>query len=383
MTATTWIAALLLWPGVDLPAEVGAKVKELHAAAELPGVTVAYVLPDGTSHEFAAGFSDVEKQITMKPSDRMFSGSIGKTWVAARALQLVGEGKLDLDAPLSKYLASKPYFDRIPNAKALSVRHLMNHTSGIREHVLNPTFVKAMKDDPNKTFTPDELAGYALDTTPLFEPGKGWSYADTNFNFVGLVIERITGKPFFDEADALFLKKLGLNRTTPSNTRKPAGLAQGYSMPNSPFGMSGPLLKDGEYPFHPQMEYCGGGFVGNSLDLAKWAKMMFEGQAFDAKFIPETTKGLKANTGPNEEYGLGVQIRNSEWGKTWGHSGWFPGYLSDMAYFPHKKFAVAVQFNTDHMAKIKRRPYAFLMEIAKIVDKSLTLQSAANRNEAR
>lgn len=371
MTQFAYLALLFLAPPNDVVAQVDAKVKELHAAAEFPGATAAYVLPDGTAHEFAVGFVDLEAKVPMKPSSRMFSGSIGKTWVAARALQLAGEGRLDLDAPVSKYIGSKPYFDRIPNAKLLTTRHLLNHSSGIREHVLNPAFLKAIKDEPDKTFTPDELAAFALDTAPLFEPGKGWSYADTNFNFVGLIIEQVTGKPFFDEADALFLKKLGLSRTTPSNTRKPQDLAQGYSMPNSPFGMSGPLVKDGVYPFHPQMEYCGGGFVGNALDLAKWAKVLFEGKAFDTKYLSEATTGLKANTGPNEEYGLGVQIRPSEWGKTWGHSGWFPGYLSDMAYFPHKRFSVAVQFNTDHMAKIKRRPYAFLMEIARIVEKSI------------
>ncbi|HRK21007.1 MAG TPA: serine hydrolase domain-containing protein [Fimbriimonadaceae bacterium] len=371
MPTVALLFALVLAPSNDLAAQVDTKIKELHAAAEFPGATVAFVLPDGSAHEFAVGFADVEAKTAMRPSSRMFSGSIRKTWVAARALQLVGEGKLDLDAPISKYIGAKPYFDRIPNAKTLTTRHLLNHTSGIREHVLNPNFLETIRKDPDKTLTPDELADFALETAPLFEPGKGWSYADTNFNFVGLILEQITGKPFFDEADALFLKKLGLSRTSPSNSRRISDLAQGYSMPNSPFGLTGPLLKDGVYPFQPQMEYCGGGFVGNALDLAKWAKLLFEGKAYDAKYIGEATTGLKANTGPNEEYGLGVQIRPSEWGKTWGHSGWFPGYLSDMAYFPHKRFSVAVQFNTDHMAKIKRRPYAFLMEIARIVEKSI------------
>lgn len=370
MSTTCLIVSFLLLSS-DLQVQVESKVRELASSASFPGVTAAYVLPDGRHGEVAVGFSDTEAKTPMKPSDRMFAGSIGKTWVAARALQLVGEGRLDLDAPLSKYLGHKSYFERIPNAKALTVRHLMAHTSGIREHVLNPAFLKAVKENPDRTFSPDELAAYALDTEPLFEPGKGWSYADTNFNFVGLVLESITGKPFFDEADALFLKKLGLSRTSPSNSRSPMGLVQGYSMPNSPFGYSGPLLKDGVYPFHPQMEYCGGGFVSNSLDLAKWAKLMFEGKVFDEKYLKEVTTGRPARTGPNEEYGLGVQIRPSEWGKSWGHSGWFPGYLSEMAYFPHKRFSVAVQFNTDHGAKVGRRTYAFLMEVAKVVDASL------------
>ena len=371
LVSTLLAAATLATPLVSIQEKVESRLKELYAAADFPGATVGFVLPDGQTGACAVGFADLEKKIAMKPTDRIFAGSIGKTYVAAVAFQLVKEGKLDLDAPLSKYLGEKPYFDRIPNAKLLTVRHLMNHTSGIREHVLNPAFLKTAKENPDKTFTPDELASYALDTRPLFEPGKGWSYADTNFNFVGLVIEKITGKPVFDEVVSRVVKPLKLELTWPSDSRSPKDLVQGYSMPNSPFGFKDAVLVDGKYPFHPQMEYCGGGMVANALDLAKWAKAMFEGKAFDATLLPQVLEAQRANTGPNEEYGLGVQIRPSEWGKTWGHSGWFPGYLSDMAYFPHRKFSVAVQFNTDHGARIKRRTYAFLMELAKVIDAEL------------
>lgn len=368
---TLLLGAILVTPSISIQAKVEARLKELYAAADFPGATVGFVLPDGQTGSCAIGFADLEKKSPMKPTDRIFAGSIGKTYVAAVAFQLVKEGKLDLDAPLAKYLGDKPYFDRIPNARWLTVRHLMNHTSGIREHVLNPDFLKAAKENPDKTFSPDELASYALGTAPLFEPGKGWSYADTNYNFVGLVLEKITGKPVFEEVVSLVVKPLQLDRTWPSDSRSPKDLPQGYSMPNSPFGFNGAVLVEGKYPFHPQMEYCGGGMVSNALDLAKWAKAMFEGSAFDASLLPQILDPHRANTGPDEEYGLGVQIRPSEWGKTWGHSGWFPGYLSDMAYFPHRKFSVAVQFNTDHGARIKRRTYAFLMELAKVIDAEL------------
>jgi D-alanyl-D-alanine carboxypeptidase len=358
-----------------LHVRVEAKLKELHAAADFPGMTAAFVLPSGDFVQLGIGLADAQAKTPMRASDRMFSGSIGKTYVAALAMQLVKEAKLNLDDPLSKHLGSKPYFDRIPNARSLIVRHLMNHTSGISEHVLNPAFLKAMKDDPDRTFTPDQLAEYALDAKPLFEAGKGWSYADTNFNFLGLVIESVTGKPIFKEIESRLLGPLQLRQTTPSDGRTPRGLIQGHSMPNSPFGFSGPVIKEGKYPFNPQMEYCGGGFVSTSLDLALWAKALFEGKAFDLALMPEMLTGEKANTGPNERYGLGVQIRPSEWGETLGHSGWFPGYLSDMAYFPHRKFSVAVQFNTDHMARLKLRPYRFLLEIAKLIEAELAKSS--------
>lgn len=352
----------------DLAARVEARLRALHSAGTFPGMTAAYILPNGESAEFAVGMADPETKTPMKPADRMFSGSIGKTYVSALAMRLVKDGKLDLDAPISRFLASKSYFDRIPNARQITVRHLMNHTSGIREQVLNPEFLKAMRENPDRTFSADDLATYVLDTSALFEPGKGWSYADTNYNLLGLILEEILKKPVFDEIATTVLKPLALKRTTPSDSRSPRGLVQGHSMPNSPFGFSGPVMKDGKYPFNPQMEYCGGGFVSNSLDLARWAKALYEGRAFDSLLLSELLKGEKANTGPNEKYGLGVQIRPSDWGDSWGHSGWFPGYLSDMAYFPKKRFSVAVQFNTDHMATLKMRPYRYVLEIAKLVE---------------
>lgn len=370
MTLSLFVSSLLL---VQAPADAGAiqarlqaRLEELHAAAEFPGATVGFVLPDGTTGECAVGFSDLETKTPMKPHNRMFAGSIGKTFVASVLFQLVAEKKVGFDDPLSKHLGSKTYFDRIPNAKLLTIRHLMNHTSGIKEHVLNPAFLKAANDNPDRTFTGDELASYALDTAPLFEPGKGWSYADTNYIFVGLVIEQVTGKALYDEAVARLLKPLALSRTEPQISRTFKDLAIGYSMPNSPFGFKDRVqLPDGKYPFNAQMEWCGGGFLSNALDLAKWAKAMFEGKAYGTELHSQILEGQKANTGPNEKYGLGVQIRPSEWGETYGHSGWFPGYLSDMAYIPSKKIAVAVQFNTDHGAKIKRRTYSFLLEMAK------------------
>jgi D-alanyl-D-alanine carboxypeptidase len=379
MTAWIFLAALLQAPApVPLQAKFQAKLEELHGAGQFPGMTAAYVLPDGAAGEFAIGMADVEAKEKMRPGHRMFAGSIGKTFVAAVALQLVQENKLDLDAPLSRYLGGKPYFGRIPNAKLLTVRHLMNHTSGIREHVLNPDFLNAVKDSPDKAFTPDELASYALDSTPLFEPGKGWAYADTNYIFVGLVIEQILGRPLYAEASARLLGPLGLGRTQPQEGRKFQNLATGYSMPNSPFGFSGRVQDEqGAYPFNPQMEWCGGGFVSNALDLAKWAKAMFEGKAYSASLLPQVLAGQKASTGPNEKYGLGVQLRPTEWGESYGHSGWFPGYLSDMAYFPHKGFAVAVQFNTDHGAKIRKRTYAVVLELAKVVDAELAKNQAS------
>jgi D-alanyl-D-alanine carboxypeptidase len=89
------------------------------------------VLPNGESFALAVGFSDRDAKTAMKPTDRMLAGSVGKTFAAATALLLVKEGKIGLDDRIEKYLGSEPWFSRLPNAKEITVRQLMNHTNGL------------------------------------------------------------------------------------------------------------------------------------------------------------------------------------------------------------------------------------------------------------
>jgi CubicO group peptidase (beta-lactamase class C family) len=110
---------------------VEAKLKELRSAAEFPGATVGFVLPDGRYASVSVGVSDLVKQTPLKPNDRMLAGSIGKTYVAAVVLQLAEEGKINLDEKIEHWFQHEAWFGRLPNAKEITLRMLMNHTSGI------------------------------------------------------------------------------------------------------------------------------------------------------------------------------------------------------------------------------------------------------------
>ena len=346
---------------------VQAKLDELRAGAEFPGATVGFAMPDGGAASVASGLADVEKKIPLAPSDRMLSGSIGKTYVAAVALQLVQEGKLNLDEKIERWLGREPWFDRLPNARQLSVRMLMNHTSGIPEHVLEKEFNSALQKSPDKIWAPAELIAYILDREPLFAAGQGWSYADTNYILVGMIIEKITRKTFYSELDRRILKPLKLARTSPSDSRTLAGLVPGYSRPNSPFGYEGRMILDGRFVLNPQFEWTGGGLVTTAEDLARWAKALYEGRAFKKELLTGMLDAVPAKTGKGDKYGLGVQVRQSEWGPSLGHGGWFPGYISEMEYFPERRISVAIQFNTDAMRAIKRSPRAYIAEIMRVI----------------
>lgn len=356
----------------QLRQRVQAKLEELHAAAEVPGATVGFVLADGSSASVSTGLADVENRIPLKPTDRMLAGSIGKTFVAAVMLQLVQEGRARLDDRIEHWFGQEPWFSRVPNAKEITLRMLMNHSSGIPEHVLSRDFIAASKKYPDKIWRPEELIAYILDAKPLFPAGQGWSYADTNYILVGMIVERITKRSLYDEVTRRLLKPLRLERTVPSDRRIIPDLIPGYSMPNSPFGFEGRTIIDGKCIINPQLEWAGGGFASTPEDLARWAKALYEGRVLKKEMLAQMLSGVEAaggrGGGSGNRYGLGVQIRqSSEWGLSYGHGGWFPGYLSEMEYFPKYKVAIAVQFNTDAGRRMKKGTHAYIADFARVI----------------
>jgi D-alanyl-D-alanine carboxypeptidase len=254
---------------------------------------------------------------------------------------------------------------------------LMNHTSGIPEHVLDPAFIAAVRSEPDKKWSPRELIAYALGKEPHFPAGEGWSYADTNYIVLGIIIERVTGNDLYDLVNRRLLEPQRLAMTTPSQSRIIAGLIPGHSGKGSPFGIEGPSIRDGKVIFNPQCEWAGGGFVSTSEDLARWARALYGGDVLKRESLQLMQTGVPAKTGPGDQYGLGVQIRTSPWGKSLGHGGWFPGYLSEMEYFPATRLAVALQFNTDNMQSLGKNPRFFVAEVARAILAAITTQPCA------
>jgi D-alanyl-D-alanine carboxypeptidase len=147
---------------------IQSKLNEWHKAGNFPGATIGVVLANGESFGLAVGFSDRDARTVMKPNDRMLAGSVGKTFAAATALQLVNEGKIRLDDKIEQYLGSEPWFSRLPNARVITVRQLMNHTSGLVRYEFKDQFTKDLTANPEKVWKPAELVAYLLDEKPPF-----------------------------------------------------------------------------------------------------------------------------------------------------------------------------------------------------------------------
>ena len=355
---------------IALKAELQTKLDEWHKAGKFPGATLGVVLANGEVLILAVGYSDRTSKTPMKPTDRMLAGSTGKTFAAATALQLVKEGKIGLDDKVEKYLGAWPWFSRLPNAKGITVRQLMNHTSGLVRYEFKDQFTKDLTANPEKTWKPQELLAYLLDEKPPFEAGKGWDYSDTNYIVLGMIIEKVTGRKFYDEANRRLIKPLKLTNTIPQDGIRLKGVIQGYAGPDNPFGGTDEMIVNGKFAINPQFEWTGGGYASTSEDLARWAKMIYEGRAFDASLLPQALDGVAAPMlGRETKYGLCVIIRKTAAGTSYGHSGFFPGYMTDMMYFPEQKIALAVQVNTSVPQNLGKPLGRVLVEALEVVNK--------------
>lgn len=348
-----------------LESRLQAVVDAFHAGGSFPGVSAAVAFPDGRLVAVTAGEADTVRHVPMTLSGRMLQGSVGKTYFSAVAMRLIGEGRLDVTAPVSRYLGHHDWFARVPNAADITVRQIMTHTSGVMRYEFKDAFTTDLTANPDKRWRPEELMAYVLDEQPSFAAGGGWEYSDTNFILLGMILEEITGRSCYDLIREWYLGPLGLEDTVPSDTRTIPGLILGYAGPDNPFGGTDEvLLPDGRFVVNPQFEWAGGGFASTPSDLARWALALYTGRAFDASLLDAMLDGVPARLGRGSRYGLGVIIRDTEHGPSWGHSGFFPGYLTEMAYFPELGVAAAVMVNTSVPRALGRSPQAVLVELA-------------------
>ena len=348
-------------------ARVQATLDSIHGAGRFPGATAGIVLADGRSIGLAAGMSDTAARRPMRADDLLLQGSVGKTYVAAVAMQLVKEGKLRLDAPISTYLGREPWFTRLPNAATITVRMLMNHTSGLVRYEFKDEFTRDLTADPDRVWRPEQLVAYILDTPAPFAAGADWDYSDTNYIVLGMIIERVTGSTLNAEIARRVLRPLELRRTVPSDRREIPNLAQGYAGPDNPFGGTDAMIVNGKFAINPQFEWAGGGYASSAEDLARWAKAMYEGRAFERALVDTmVAAAVPAKLGPGVLYGLGVIVRpTGALGASWGHSGFFPGYITEMRYYPEHRIAVAFQVNTSVPRAVGRGPGAAVEALAR------------------
>ncbi|MCX2718016.1 serine hydrolase domain-containing protein [Lentiprolixibacter aurantiacus] len=329
---------------------VDERLDEIWTEANVPGISLSIVFPDGTTETLTRGYADIEKGIEMSSDTKMLGGSTGKVFYSVVALQLIGEGKIKLDEPIYNAMSDYPWFSQIPNAKQLTVRSLMRHETGIPRYVFSETFQEDVTVDVNKKWKPEELLSYIFDSEPLFDVGTDFAYSDTNYIILGMLIEKVTGNSLYDEVQTRVLDKAGLKNVVPQTGRSFQKIAQGYNAPDDSFFPGLQFDKEGKSNYNLQFEWAGGGLVITTHDLAILGKKIYEGQMFDNSLLNEYFKGIDAGR-LGGEWGLGVHIRETPDGMVYGHSGFMPGYITNMLYFPKYSFGICYQINTSDRAR--------------------------------
>ncbi len=318
-----------------------------------PGMTVAWVADGALQGSAATGWSDTEAGRPMRPTTRMLAASIGKSFVGALCVVLHREGRLSLDAPVARWLADAPWFKRLPNHDAITLRHLLTHTAGLPDHVHTARFCRAFSaawPGGRNQFTPEDLVTFILDEPPLFPVGQGWSYSDTGYILAGLAIEAATAKPLFEQISARFLLPLSLGDTAPANRRSVPRLAAGYPCPDNPFGFPKKTIDHtGRLSWHPGVEWAGGGLVSTSPDLATWGAALFTQGGVPGVAMEELLATVPMSPAePGHRYGLGIGVvTGGRHGPVYGHAGWIPGYVSSLRHYPALGLTIALQINTD------------------------------------
>jgi len=279
-------------------------------ALGVPGV-VLLVRDNDQSIVLTAGVSDLEAQTPMSPDATFRVASITKPYTASIVMQLVAEGTLGLDDTVEQWLPGI-----VTNADLITIRELLGHTSGVADYFNDPAVLEPyFEGDYEHVWTPQQLVEIADHLGATFEPGTDWSYSNTNYALVGLIVEQATGNTLGEEMQTRIFDELGLvNTTFATDTTLDPKMAHGYLM-----GDGDPIDTTGIYPF----PYGAGNIVSDAADTATFYGALFGGDVVEPALLDEMMSIIADDVVP---YGLGLMAWEMPCGVANGHDGGFAGY---------------------------------------------------------
>ncbi|MCP2731711.1 serine hydrolase domain-containing protein [Limnofasciculus baicalensis] len=305
----------------------------------IPGAVVYLSTTDGI-WSGASGVSNLKTNTPMKPRDRFRIGSISKLFLAVVILQLMEEDKIDLNDTLIDWL-SEEICDFIPNSHKITIRQLLNHTSGLADYLNTDEFNTALETtNPNHLWTATEAITYAYDLEPLSPPGKKFHYSNPNYILLELIVEAVTENTLAREMCDRIHTPLGLIDTfTEMREEIPGGFVEGYA----------DWDEDGETDNvtrrNDGVGLGDGGLISTAPDVARFIQGLFiEDKLLAAETLEKMLTWVEDREGGY--YGLGISAWNSDWGEIWGHTGNTGGFLSTCWFLPNQDITVVVLTNT-------------------------------------
>jgi D-alanyl-D-alanine carboxypeptidase len=313
--------------------QLTAIVKKGMAEQRQPGVNVGIWIPGRGAWVRSFGVSNRKTGERLRLDDRFRIASITKTFTATAVLQLVDRGKLSLDDTLESFIPG------IPNGAQITIRNLLGMTSGIYDYTMDEQFGKDFDANPRMPFDLDDVIAIVERHEPEFAPGEKVVYCDTNYYFLGAIVEQLTGLTLGEAIRTQILDPLGLDGTSyPTTTAMPSPFAHGYYAGPAGKGRFRDVTR-----INPAAGAGAGAMISTLADLRVWARALATGSLLSPELQAQRLQfGTIPNPGGIEiGYGLGI----FKLGDFIGHNGAIYGYSTAMFYLPSEDAVLVVEGN--------------------------------------
>jgi CubicO group peptidase (beta-lactamase class C family) len=328
-------------PKVSLPVET-ASANSVRASIDdfvsrsmtrhhIPGASIAVVKDGKPILINSYGLANVELRVPTTQDTVYQLASVTKTYTAAAIMNLVKEGKFSLDDKITERLPE------LPKAwEKVTVRNLLNHTSGIKSYTSVPDFARTSRKD----YTPREILDLVAKAPLEFAPGAKWRYNNTGYFLLGMLIEKVTGKPYGAYMAERVFKPLGLTRTRANDLQAViTNRAQGYRW-------TGKELKNAEY-VSPTQPFAAGMLVSTISDLVKWDAALANHTILDEPTLELMWTATRLSDGKEAAYGFGWGVSRVNGHRQVSHGGGIPGFSTEIARFVDDKLTVIVLTNAE------------------------------------
>ncbi|WP_329233186.1 beta-lactamase family protein [Streptomyces sp. NBC_01460] len=317
--------------GAGLTARLDRTIEDVRKKAGVPGAVVGLWMPGKGCYVRATGVADKATGEPMAADSSLRIGSETKTFTVTALLELVDDGLIGLDDPISRYVRG------VPGGHRITLRHLAEMRSGLFPYTSDPGFIKALLSDPRRSFTPRETLAYGFKHANTFAPGKQFQYSNTNLVLLGLVIEKISGHRLADFIHHRVLRPSHLRHTLfPQGAEFPEPHPRGYTDQT----LDGSTADATNW--NPSWAWAAGAMISDLQDLRRWARIVATGTLLSPGTQAQRLRTLPTGF-PGTSYGLGIFETNG-----WiGHNGSIPGYETVTVHLPARKATLVIMINTD------------------------------------
>ncbi|GGG91346.1 serine hydrolase [Glycocaulis albus] len=333
----------------ELESAVDAFARNVLDESQAPGLSIGIARGGETLLVRGYGLANLEHQVEVTGDTVFRIGSVTKQFTAAAILLLAEEGRLSLDDTLDQY------FPDFPRSDEVTIRQLLQHTSGIRNYTSLEGFMGTTApldhDEPR-------MVAYIANADPLydFDPGTGWSYSNSGYMLLDYIAERVAGEPLADFLRTRIFDPLGMNHTRMDNAAEIVpGRAQGYdSAPDSPAGFTNTT--------HLSLTVAAGAGAIRSTpdDLLVWMDALLDGRVVSQESLEQMLAPARLNDGrlareyledphpalAGMDYGFGIMVGERHGHRFIGHGGSINGFNASLMHYPDEEVTIVLLVNT-------------------------------------